>query len=102
MPYFEKAKTHEEFLLLGHLGRAKVFHALKQNENAVSAIVEVLTRIDKETPSNTRAEANSLFKKISPFKSVIYVYRFPYVGNVFVNDKKFVHKMPLFLSLLGL
>ena len=101
-PYFEKARLEPEFALQAALGLAKVRHAMGDAKQALALVVEVLVNIDDTTPPGVRGEANAIFKKISPIKSVIYIYTDPVGANVYLNDKKLNEVSPLILSDLGL
>lgn len=101
-PYFEKARGEPKFAKQAALGLAKVRHALGDFKQAMALTVEVLVNLDDQTPSAVRAEANAIFKKISPIKSVIYIYTEPAGANVFLNDKKLSEPTPIILSDLGL
>lgn len=101
-PYFEKARSHPDFAKPATLGLARVKQASGDVRQALALIVEVLVNLDDKTPAAVRAEANSVFKKLSPIKSVIYVYTDPPGADVFLNDKKLAEVSPVILSDLGL
>lgn len=101
-PYYQKAKAHPDFALKGALGLAKIYNAQKRNDLALTTVIEVLANIDANTPPSVRGEASTVFKKISPIKSVIYVYTDPQGADVYLNDKKLSQQTPLILSDLGL
>ena len=44
-----------------------------------------------------KGDANKLFQKLSPFRSVIYIYTNPTGAEVLINDKKVEQKTPLIL-----
>lgn len=102
LAYYTKAKSHAAFHESAILGTARVYLAQGQKNKALLTVIEILANMDKSTPNRIRAEANSVFKKISPVKSVIYIYTEPKGANVFLNDKKLSHQTPLILSDLGL
>lgn len=102
LPYFEKAKRHTDFSERATLGVVKCYHGLEQKEKALTSIVEVLVSLDDNSSQDIRREANEVFKKISPVKSVIYIYTDPAGAGVFVNDKKINQDTPIILSDLGL
>lgn len=101
-PYFEKARTHADFAKQATLGLAKVKQATGDVRQALALTVEVLVNLDDKTPAAVRAEANSVFKKLSPIKSVVYIYTDPPGADVFLNDKKLAEASPVILSDLGL
>lgn len=102
LPYFEKAKSYESFSLKATLGVAKAFQGLNNHDKALTSVIEVLANLDDDSASGVRSEAHDVFKKVSPFKSVIYVYTEPRGANVYLNDKKLSQQTPLILSELGL
>lgn len=98
MPYYEKAGTESEFEIPSDLGLARCFNMLKNYPEALKTIVSVLVNLTPQTPIEQRMEANNVFKKISPFKSVIYVNTTPPGAVVFSNDKKISEQItPLIL-----
>lgn len=88
IPYYEKAGTESEFEILSDLGLARCYNMLKNYQEALKTIVSVLVNLTPKTPIEQRMEANNVFKKISPFKSVIYINTTPAGAVVFSNDKK--------------
>lgn len=100
--YFEKAQNNKKFTDRAALGLVKAYHGLGNTNQALTSIVGVLAKMDDKTPSSIRTEANEVFKKISPIKSVIYIHSEPAGADVFVNDKKINQATPLILSDLGL
>jgi pSer/pThr/pTyr-binding forkhead associated (FHA) protein/tetratricopeptide (TPR) repeat protein len=100
--YLEKASAHKDFYHLANLGIVQIYHANKDTVKALKLIVEIMVNIDANTPSPIRTEANSVFKQISPVKSVMYIYTDPPKAKVFVNDKPLSQATPLILSDLGL
>lgn len=101
-PYFEKARGHADFRDLATLGLVKVYHHLDQDDLALPMIVEVLANISSQTPAQVKNAANSVFKQISPTRSVIYVYTEPTGAAVYVNDKKLAQNSPLIMSELSM
>jgi tetratricopeptide (TPR) repeat protein len=101
-PYFEKARTHPDFQDRAALGLAQVYARQKDNEAAIKTVISVLANLTPTSPSEIRAEANAVFKKLSPILSVIYVYTEPAGADVFLNDRKLGQQTPLILSDLGL
>ncbi|MCP5464920.1 MAG: PEGA domain-containing protein [Deltaproteobacteria bacterium] len=97
-PYFEKAKTHPQFKQEAQLGLAKAYHHEGNKNLALRTIVAVLANITAETPARVRTEANNIFRKISPVKSVMYIYTEPKGANLFVNDQKIAQTTPVILS----
>lgn len=97
-PYYEKARTHPDYTLRATLGLARVSSDLKDDVLALQYVIEVLANLTSETPASLRGEANSVFKKISQFKPVIYIHTDPAGADVFVNSKKREIPTPIILS----
>lgn len=97
-PYYEKARTHPDYALRATLGLARVSSDLKDDVLALQYVIEVLANLTSETPASLRGEANSVFKKISQFKPVIYIHTDPAGADVFVNSKKREIPTPIILS----
>ncbi|MBF0104090.1 MAG: PEGA domain-containing protein [Deltaproteobacteria bacterium] len=102
LPYFEKAKGHEDFKHLATLGMARAYNAVGQQAYALKTVVEVLVTMNQNTTARVRSEADSVFKLVSPVKSVMYLYTDPPGAAVYINEKKIDQDTPLFLSDLGL
>jgi tetratricopeptide (TPR) repeat protein len=100
--YFEKAQNNKKFIDRATLGLVKAYHGLGNTNQALTSIVGVLAKMDNKTPTGIRTEANEVFKKISPIKSVIYIHSEPAGADVFINDKKINQATPLILSDLAL
>ncbi len=97
--YFEKARESEEQKYPAMLGLVNCYAVQQQTDRALPLLVEVMLKAKDE---ETKREANSLFQKISPFRSVIYVYSDPSGADVVVNDKKVAQKTPVILHDLPL
>lgn len=102
VPYFEKARAHKSFFSRATLGLAKSYHGLGQKQVALKTVIEVLVNINKNSSPALRSEANSVFRLISPVKSVMYLYTTPPGAAVFVNEKRVNQDSPLILSDIGL
>ncbi len=102
LPYFEKAKSEPAFFIKGALGLAKTHNAMKHATEALKFVVEALVNLDSKTPRDLRAEANDVFKLISPVKSVMYITSEPPKATVYMNDKRIEQQTPLIMSDLGL
>lgn len=98
LPYYEKARTHPDYALRATLGLARVNSDLKDDVLALQYVIEVLANLTSETPASLRGEANSVFKKISQFKPVIYIHTDPAGADVFINSKKREIPTPIILS----
>jgi pSer/pThr/pTyr-binding forkhead associated (FHA) protein len=99
MGYFERAKENDAFRYKAMLGLASAYANMKNLGKALPLLVEVLLKSKDEA---TMGAANNLFQKISPFRSVIYVYSEPAGADVIVNDKPVAQKTPLILHELPL
>jgi hypothetical protein len=97
--YFEKARENEEQRYPAMLGLVNVYAVQQQTNKALPLLVEVMLKTKDE---EVKREANDLFQKISPFRSVIYVYSDPSGADVVVNDKKVAQKTPVILHDLPL
>lgn len=98
--YFEKAKEHEEMRYLAMLGQVQAHAMSGESQAALPILVEVMLKGgDNE---EVKREANTLFQKISPFRSVLYVYSEPPGADVVVNDKLVGQKTPVILHELPL
>lgn len=101
-PYFEKARADASYSLRAALGLAKAYNGQKKENQALATVIEVLANLPSDAPPSLRGEANAVFKKVSPIKSVIYIYTDPAGADVYINDKKLSQQSPLILSDLGL
>lgn len=97
--YFEKARESEEQKYKAMLGLVNVYAVQQQTNKALPLLVEVMLKAKEE---EVKREANDLFQKISPFRSVIYVYSDPPGADVVVNDKKVAQRTPVILHDLPL
>jgi tetratricopeptide (TPR) repeat protein len=92
--YFEQAKASDEQRYPAMLGLVNCYAVGQQLDKALPLIVEVMLKNKDEA---VKREANDLFQKISPFRSVIYVYTDPPGAQVVVNDKPVEQPTPLIL-----
>jgi tetratricopeptide (TPR) repeat protein len=99
MGYFEQAKATEAQRYPAMLGLANCYAMQQMMDKALPLPVEVLLRV---TDDQTKREAHDLFQKISPFRSVIYVYSEPAGAKVIVNDKPVAQATPVILHDLPL
>jgi len=97
--YFEKARESDEQKYEAMLGLVNVYAVQQQTNRALPLLVEVMLKAKDE---EVKREANDLFQKISPFRSVIYVYSDPPGADVVVNDKKVAQQTPVILHDLPL
>lgn len=99
MGYFEQARQVEEQRYPAMLGLVACYSAQQQIAKALPLLVEVMLKAKDE---NVKREANDLFQKMSPFRSVIYVYSDPSGATVTVNDKPVAQQTPVILHDLPL
>lgn len=81
--YFEKAKTSEGNRYPAMLGIVNVYAIQGKTNEALPLLVEVMLKAQEEA---VKQEANDLFQKISPFKSVLYIHSEPEGAKVVVNE----------------
>lgn len=97
--YFEQARQSEDQRYPAMLGLVNCYAVQQQMNKALPLLVEVMLKAKSDV---VKQEANGLFQKISPFRSVIYVYSDPQGADVIVNDKKVEQKTPVILHDLPL
>ena len=97
--YFEKAKTDEGNRYPAMLGIVNVYAIQGKTNESLPLLVEVMLKAQDET---VKQEANDLFQKISPFKSVLYIHSEPEGAKVVVNDKSVAQQTPVILHELPL
>lgn len=94
LSYFEKAKTDETQKMPATLGMASSYAMLGKMDNAMPLLVEVFL---KAKDDQTKRDAHDLFLRISPLKSIVYVYSDPSGAKVTVNDKPVAQMTPVIL-----
>lgn len=99
MSYYQLAQKHEDYKHAAMLGLVRGYAALNQTSVALPLLVEVMLNA---TDDQLKREANDVFQKISPFKSVIYVYTEPEGAKITVNDKKIDQVTPVILHDISL
>ncbi len=107
--YFLKAMVHADYQYAGRLGVATVTYEQGDPLRALQLLVEVLINAQNPTQdaalepqiAKVRADAGSLFQKISPLKSVIYVASEPAGARVFVNSTEIEQRTPMILHDMG-
>jgi pSer/pThr/pTyr-binding forkhead associated (FHA) protein/tetratricopeptide (TPR) repeat protein len=102
IPYLDRARSHKDFKHRAAIQQVRSYQGQNNKVGALKMIVEVLANINSDTPVETRIEANSVFKLLSPVKSVMYIYTEPAGARVFINDNLVHQNTPLILSDLGL
>lgn len=99
LTYFAQSKKSEKWRYRSMLGEVAAYHANGATNQAIPILVEVLLKNEDE---EIKKEANDLFQKISPFRSIVYVYSEPDGARVIVNDKEVDNKTPVILHDLPL
>ena len=97
--YFEQAKQDLELKNKATLGLVNAYAIKGNTAKALQMLVEVFLGAKDESEKRS---ANALFQKISPFRSVIYIYTDPAGATVKVNDKTVNQKTPMILHQLHL
>ena len=97
--YFEKARTHEDFKYPAMIGLAGTYAANREMDQALPILVEVML---KATNEEIKKDAYTIFKQVSPLRSVVYIYSDPVGATVMVNDREIAQKTPVILHDLGL
>jgi len=98
--YFDQVKDTPDFHSRALLGLAKIFYAQGDQNTSLTRLVEVLVNTNND--GTLQNEANALFQKISPIKSVIYIHTEPAGATVVVNKLPVDQTTPLILSDLSL
>ncbi len=96
--YFNKSMQNPDFVYPGRLGLSGVAFEKGDSIKSLQLLIEVL--VGAEDP-RVRSDAASLFQRISPLKSVIYLTSEPAGARVFVNTTEVDQITPLILHDLG-
>lgn len=99
MGYFEQARKDEEQRYPAMLGLVSGYAMMDMMDRALPLLVEVLLNAQGE---DVKKEANDLFQRISPFRSVIYVYSEPAGARIVVNGNPVAQSTPVILHELPL
>jgi len=99
MGYFDQAKQNDAWKYKAMLGLVRGYAMMKKEDKALPILVEVMLRSKDD---DIKSEATDLFQKISPFRSVMYVYSEPVGAKVVVNGKTVGQRTPLILHELSL
>ena len=97
--YFEQARQTEEQRYPAMLGLVNIYAQQQQMAKALPMLVEVMLKTKDEA---LKREANDLFQKISPFRSVVYIYSDPPGAKVTVNQNPVAQATPVILHELPL
>ncbi|MFO1518544.1 MAG: PEGA domain-containing protein [bacterium] len=96
--YFEKAKQVEGYKGQADLGIAEASFNSGNKDVALSRVIDVMLN---EKDEKVKSDAETLFRKISPLKSVILVSTDPPGAKVTINGQDVAQPTPLVLSDLG-
>lgn len=97
--YFEKAKANELYKGQADLGIAEASFGAGKKDIAISRVIDVILN---EKNEKIKSDAESLFHKISPLKSVVLVSTDPPGAKVTLNGQEIPQPTPIVLSDLAL
>ncbi len=97
--YFEKARTQEKYRGQADLGIAEANLNSGNKDVALSKIVDLMIN---EKDEKIKSDAENLFHKISPLKSVILVSSDPPGAKLTLNNREIAQATPVLLSDLSL
>lgn len=95
LAYFQRAKDSPEYAKAAELGMAEAYAGLGQNDKALVALINIVLNTKDE---KVRSDAETLYHKISPMKSVLYVATEPSGAQVSVNGNPISQPTPVILS----
>ncbi len=97
--YFEKAKLNETYKGQADLGIAEASFNAGKKDVAISRVIDVILN---EKDEKIKSDAETLFHKISPLKSVVLVSTEPPGAKVTLNGQEISQLSPIVLSDLSL
>lgn len=97
--YFEKAKSNESYKGLADIGIADASFQSGKKDVAISRLIDVMIN---EKDEKIKSDAETLFHKVSPLKSVILVSTDPPGAKVTLNGQEISQVTPIVLSDLSL
>ncbi len=97
--YFEKAKQNETYKGQADLGIAEASFANGKKDIAISRVIDVILNDKNE---KIKSDAETLFHKISPLKSVVLVSTDPPGAKITLNGQEISQPSPIVLSDLSL
>jgi pSer/pThr/pTyr-binding forkhead associated (FHA) protein/predicted negative regulator of RcsB-dependent stress response len=95
LAYYQKARENPEYATRADLGIAEAYAGLGQNDQALVKLVDTVLNTKDE---KTRSDAESLYHKIYPMKSVLYLTTQPPGAAVTVNGNPVGQVTPVILS----
>lgn len=97
--YFQQAQQHPDYALQAKLGLVRILSAEQKVAEAIPLLVEVMLNV---TNPEVKEQADTIFKEISPLRSVLYIRTEPTGATVYVNDEPMSKPTPVILHDLGL
>ena len=95
LAYFQRAKDSPEYAKAAELGMAEAYSGLGQNDKALVGLINIVLNTKDE---KLRSEADTLYHKIAPMKSVLYVATEPPGAQISVNGSPISQPTPVILS----
>ncbi|MCE9624516.1 MAG: PEGA domain-containing protein [Deltaproteobacteria bacterium] len=95
LAYFQRAKDSPEYAKSAELGMAEAYAGLGQNDKALVSLINIVLNTKDE---KIQSEAETLYHKISPMKSVLYVATEPVGAQISINGNPLAQATPVILS----
>jgi pSer/pThr/pTyr-binding forkhead associated (FHA) protein/TolA-binding protein len=95
LAYFQKAKDSPEYEKQADLGAAEAHAGLNQNDQALVKLINIVLNTKDE---KINSDAETLYHKISPMKSVLYVASDPPGAQLSINGNPIGQATPVILS----
>lgn len=95
LAYFQKAKDSPEYEKQADLGAAEAHAGLGQNDQALVKLINIVLNTKDE---KIKSDAETLYHKISPMKSVLYVASDPPGAALSINGNPIGQATPVILS----
>ncbi len=95
LAYFQKAKESPEYEKQADLGAAEAHAGLGQNDQALVKLINIVLNTKDE---KIKSDAETLYHKISPMKSVLYVASDPVGASLSINGNPIGQATPVILS----
>jgi len=95
LAYFQKAKESPEYEKQADLGAAEAHAGLGQNDQALVKLINIVLNTKDE---KIKSDAETLYNKISPMKSVLYVASEPPGAQLSINGNPIGQATPVILS----
>lgn len=100
LAYFAEAESSADFKIRAWVGMAETLHATHNRDDALKLLVKAMLNMPND--ENLKREARTLFTKISPIMSVVYMTTEPTGATLFVNGVEVEQKTPALLPELNL